>query len=297
MDHTPPKQNSRQWLAPDCKTQHNPPGLYLVATPIGNLGDITIRALDILELADTIVCEDKRVTSKLLTSYGLKKPLIPYHDHSTEKDRTHIIDLIKSGKIIALVSDAGMPMISDPGYKLIQSCLTENLHITSLPGANAPLTALQLSSLPSENFTFIGFLPNKTSARKNALTHWQDSSATLITFESPKRLTASLKDILTTLGDRQIAVARELTKLHEDIQRGKASTLITHYENDPTPKGEIVLVIAPPETPAKPDQDTIKAELNNALKTMKTKEASKTIAAKYNLNPAKTYDLALTLKK
>ncbi len=292
MSNTP----SRQWLAPDCKTQHNPPGLYLIATPIGNLGDITVRALDILQLADTIICEDKRVTSKLLSSYGLKKPLLTYHDHSTEKDRTHIIDLIQSDKIIALVSDAGMPMISDPGYKLIQSCVQKNLHITSLPGANAPLTALQLSGLPSENFTFIGFLPNKTSARQNTLNQWQSSPATLIAFESPKRLAASLQDILTTLGDRQIAVARELTKRYEDLQRGTASTLIEHYKNIPTPKGEIVLVIAPQTAPPEPDQDTIKADLKTALKTMKTKEASKSIATKYDLPPAELYNLALTLK-
>jgi len=286
----------RQWIAPDCTQQHNPPGLYLIATPIGNLGDITIRALDILQLADYVVCEDKRITGKLLTNYGLKKNILPYHDHSTEKDRTKITDLIKSGNLIAMVSDAGMPMISDPGYKLVQSCIDQDIHITSLPGANAPMTALQLSGLPSENFTFIGFLPNKTNARKNTLKKWQTSPATLITFESPKRLLTTIQDIHTIYGDRQIAIARELTKLHEDIRRGTTLELITYYKDQPTPKGEIVLLIAPHTQAETPDEKIIKAELKTALITMKTKEASRTIATKYDLNPTEIYDLALSLR-
>lgn len=287
----------KQWIAPDCKRQNNPPGLYLVATPIGNLGDITIRALDILEHADIVVCENKHITNKLLKSYGLKKNLITYHDHSNQKDRTKIIELIKSGKIVTLVSDAGMPMISDPGYKLVQACLDQKLHITSLPGANATITALQLSGLPSENFSFIGFLPNKTNARKNTLKKWKNINTTLIAFESPQRLTRSLQDILEICGNRNLAIARELTKLHEHINRGPISELISHYESQPSPKGEIVLVIGPAtEIKTQPSEEDLKKDLKAALKTMKTKEASKIIASKYNLPPAKTYNIALTLK-
>ena len=287
---------TRPWHIPDCTEQYNPPGLYLVSTPIGNLGDITIRALDILSLADYVVCEDKRITGKLLKSYGLKKSLILYHDHSNEKDRINIIELIKSNKRIAMVSDAGMPMISDPGHKLIQSCINENLYVTSLPGANASIMALQLSGLPSQHFAFIGFLPNKSNARKNYLQQWKSSPTTLITFENPKRLSRSLKDIHDTLGNRSITIARELTKRHEELQRGITSDLIEHYKNYPAPKGEITIVISPPKDDQKPENKMIRMEMQSALTNMKPKEAAKTIAKKYNIPPSDLYDIALEIK-
>jgi 16S rRNA (cytidine1402-2'-O)-methyltransferase len=272
------------------------PGLYLIATPIGNLRDISLRALDTLNAVDMIMCEDTRVTGKLLKAYDISKPLRPYNDHSDKNKRHAIVTDITAGKSIALVSDAGMPLISDPGYKLVRDCLDLGLHVTSLPGANAPLTALQLSGLPSNAFSFIGFLPQKTKARCDHLAQWQNVPGTLLAFETGPRLQASLEDILNTLGDRQMAVVREITKMYEESRRGSVSELIHHYTESGAPKGEIVLVIEP-AAPEEYNEGDIDEMLAMALKDNSTKEAAKIVAEKTGRPRKDIYERALQLQK
>lgn len=289
-------KKDRGWLLPDCRNQKTPPGLYLVATPIGNLGDITIRALDMLSSADMIVCEDKRVTGKLLKSYGIKNKLVTYNDHSDKETRMKIINHLESGKHIALVSDAGMPLISDPGYKLIQECITRNIHLTSFPGANAPLMALQLSGLPNDKFTFLGFLPSKIAARTKILEEWKTSSAALIMFESPNRIAKSLKDLRVVLGNRKAVIMRELTKLYEEIARGSIEDLLEIYKEKPI-KGEIVMIIEGAAQNLDLREEDLHKALKDALKNMKTKEAARFISEKTTMPMQKIYDLALKIKK
>ncbi|MBI1301267.1 MAG: 16S rRNA (cytidine(1402)-2'-O)-methyltransferase [Alphaproteobacteria bacterium] len=270
-------------------------GLYLVATPIGNLGDITLRALEILRAADIVLCEDTRVTGKLLKAYDIKTRLERYNDHSDEKRRMQIVEKLKAGKSIALVSDAGTPLISDPGYKLVQSCQEEELFITSIPGAAAPLSALQLSGLPSNQFCFIGFLPNKEKARQAALAKWKDVDVTLIAFETAPRLMGALEDIAKVFGDRQIAVVREITKLYEECKKGSATALIEMYQQEGKPKGEIVIVMAPPEQRKFTESETIKL-IRNELKTRKTKDVAKVVSDITGEEKGRVYDLVLKIK-
>lgn len=220
------------------------PGLYLVATPIGNLRDITLRALDTLNAADLVACEDTRVTAKLLNAHAIKKPLAIYNDHATEKQRAAILDALAEGKLVALVSDAGTPMVSDPGYRLVRDALDKGFYVTAVPGPSAPLMALQLSGLPSDAFSFIGFLPPKTEARKKRLNAWSSAPGTLIVFETGPRLIDSLAAMLQCLGDRDAAVTRELTKMYEESVRGTLSELLRRYQENGAPKGEIVIIIS-----------------------------------------------------
>ncbi len=285
------KEEEGGWLLPPRRKSAASPGLYLVATPIGNLGDITLRALDVLVSCDRVICEDTRVSGKLLNHFGIKKPLLPYNDHNADRQRGGILKALQEGKAIAFISDAGMPLVSDPGYKLVRECVKEGILVTSLPGANAPLTALQLSGLPSESFCFIGFLPNKSVARKKYLAEWKNVPSSLIAFETAPRLHASLKDIRDVLGEREVAVARELTKLHEEITRGSVSELIENYDGN-TPKGEIVLVIGRGEAAVMSDDD-VEKELKKALKTMSTKEAAAHIAEISGRPRKEIYSLAI----
>ncbi len=295
-DHSTEKQ--KPWLLPACKNQHMPAGIYLVSTPIGNLADITVRALEVLSRADLVVCEDKRVTGKLLKSYEISKPLFVYNDHSTEKDRGHIVAQARAGQMIAVVSDAGMPLISDPGYKLVQACIENEIYLTSLPGANAPLTALQLSGLPSELFIFLGFLPSKTAARQAVLREWALSENTLIAFESPARILKMLRDVFEVMGNRKVAVVRELTKLHEEIRRSAVSELIAYYEDGGEPKGEIVVVIeGQKKTRNDVHMQLVKEALVKALVDMKTKDAVRLVSQKFGLQSSDVYDLALEIKR
>lgn len=229
-----------------------PAGLYIIATPIGNIRDITLRALDVLGKVDAIACEDTRVTGKLTSTYDIKAPKIPYHDHNAEKTLPRLISMLKEGQRIALVSDAGMPLVSDPGYRLVTACIEQDIPITCLPGASASLTALALSGLPAERFFFAGFLPPKSAARKTALTEIKDVPSALIFYETAPRLVDSLQDMLIVLGDRPAAVARELTKKFEEVRRGKLSALIAHYREKGPPKGEIAIVVGRPEKGQKP---------------------------------------------
>jgi 16S rRNA (cytidine1402-2'-O)-methyltransferase len=288
-------EKERGWLLPAAGKKKIAPGLHLVATPIGNLSDITLRALDTLNAADLVVCEDTRVTGKLLSYYGLKKTLLPYNDHNADRQRGTVIEKLSQGKIVALVSDAGMPLISDPGFKLVREVVRNDIFVTGVPGANAVLTALQLSALPSESFCFAGFLPPKETARRKMLTQWKDVPATLIFFETAPRLAKSLTDIAHVLGDRDIAVARELTKMFEEVRRGKASQLLAFYEESAV-KGEIVLVVGPPVHEDAAEED-IEATLKKALEDMSTKEAAAFVAERTGRPRKEIYNLALKIEK
>ena len=222
------------------------PGLYLVATPIGNARDISLRGLDILAAADLVACEDTRVTRRLLDIHGLKAHLTAYHDHNAERVRPKLLAAIRAGKAVALASDAGMPLVSDPGFGLVRAVRAEGFAVTSAPGANAALTALQLSGLAPDRFAFLGFLPARESARRRALAPWAGAPGTLLVYESGTRLAASLADMAAVLGAREAAVARELTKRHEEVVRGSLGDLAARYAEAGPPKGEIVIVVGPP---------------------------------------------------
>ena len=222
------------------------PGLYIVATPIGNARDITLRALDTLHTADVIVCEDTRVTSKLLTIYNISRPLIAYHEHNSKFSGPRIINRLKQGEIVALVSDAGTPLISDPGFRLIQACAKEKIYTTHIPGASSVLTSLALAGLPTDKFLFAGFPPNKMSKRSNFLGGLKYVPATLIFFENPKRLVKSLIDMARVFGPRDAALARELTKKFEEVRRGSLNELRDYYTKAEVPRGEVTIVISPP---------------------------------------------------
>lgn len=271
-------------------------GLYLVPTPIGNLRDLTFRALDILAGVDLIVCEDTRVTGKLMKAFGLKKPMRVYNDHSNERDRDTIAKMIEEGESVALVSDAGTPLISDPGFKLVRQMITAGLPVTALPGANAVLPALQLSGLPSDAFSFIGFLPARSGPRKSLLEKWRERPGTLIAYETAPRLLESLKDIKKVLGDRPAAIARELTKLYEEVRREKLSVLIEGLEKDGPPKGEIVLIVGENKgEDADATGETIEKQLLSALKTLSVRDAAELVAGATGKPKKAIYMLALKL--
>ena len=266
-----------------------------MSTPIGNLGDITLRALDTLAAADLVICEDTRVSGKLLAHFGIKKKLLPYNDHNAERQRGAILKALGDDQIVVLISDAGTPLISDPGYKLVQTCIEQHIPVTSVPGANAVFPALQLSGLPTDAFYFAGFLPSKTTARRAQLVTVQAITSTLIFYESGPRLEKSLRDILDVLGDRPVAVARELTKMYEEIRRGAVSDVLAALEKMDTPKGEIVLVVhgAPPAQ----NHENVNDLLAEALQTMTTKEAASSIARITGQPRKELYELALKIAR
>lgn len=272
------------------------PGLYLVATPIGNLGDITVRALEVLRYCDLIACEDTRVSRKLLSHYGISTALISYHDHNAQRVRPQIAQRIEAGGSVALISDAGSPLISDPGHKLVADLVVAGCAITSVPGPAAPIAALQLSGLPSDRFLFAGFLPSRSAARKTVLADLSAVPSTLIFFESVGRLAASLSDVAAVLGDRPAAVARELTKRYEEVQRGSLSELAAKYEALPTQKGEVVLLVGPPDETQRADEAEIDAVLTKLLANLRTRDAADTAAASLGIPRKLAYARALALK-
>lgn len=292
--HTTEKE--RSWLLPDSRTAALRPGLYIVAGPIGNMGDVTLRALDTLACVSGVLCEDTRVSGKLLSRYGIRSRLDVYNDHSDEKKRRAVIERIKGGEALALLSDAGTPLISDPGYRLVKEIREAGLYVTSVPGASAPLTALQLSGLPTDRFSFIGFLPPKSAARQALLAEWKDVPGTLVAFETAPRLLKSLEDIRDVLGGRAVAVARELTKMFEEIRCEDPETLIAHYTESGPPKGEIVLVIAPPEKDVQ-SGEALEALLAEALLTMGTKDAAAHVSRQTGAPRKTLYAMALALGK
>lgn len=288
---------ARGWSLGAFRNQVRQAGLYIVATPIGNLGDISLRALDTLAAVDIVLCEDTRVSKKLLGHYGIYARCEAYHDHSDANAREYILSRIQEGQKFALISDAGMPMISDPGYKLVRDLQDAEVYITSIPGANAPLAALQLSGMPSDAFSFIGFLPGKQTARRGVLEGWKHVQGSLIAFESASRLKACLADIAFVMGDaRQVAVVREITKKFEEVQKDFAQGLVAYYEENGAPKGEIVLVIDPPVQEDFSDED-IKSMLIEALEKHGTKAAAAEVFALTGRPKKELYNLALTLVK
>ena len=276
------------------------PGLYIVATPIGNMGDMTERARDILGKVDAIACEDSREAGKLTTAYGIKIDKIPYHDHNADETRPRLIAMLKEGARIALISDAGMPLISDPGFKLVEQAVEEGIHVTCAPWATASLTALVLLGLPSDRFMFAGFLPPKTVARKAALSEVKDIQATLIFYETAPRLLESLRDMQEMLGERKAAVARELTKKFEEVRRGTFTELVKHYDAAGAPKGEIVIVVEAPRAGAVETWDDAAVD-KLILKMMDeegmgVKDAAGFAAAKSGRRKSDLYQRALLLK-
>lgn len=273
-------------------------GLYIVATPIGNIKDITLRALEILQAVDIIACEDTRTSQKLLSHYGIHQKTISYHDHSTDRTREHLLGLIAEGKSVALISDAGTPLISDPGYKLVRTAQENGLLVTTLPGASSVPAALTLSGLPTNRFLFEGFLPPRSQARITALTPLKPIPATLVFFEAARRLPETLADMLSVFGNREVAVMREITKLYEETRRGTLETLLAYYTENGAPKGEVVLVVAPPEAEVA-DSTTLDSALENALRTMSVKDAAQYVSAQTGLPKKQVYAraLELTIKK
>ena len=272
------------------------PGLHLVATPIGNLGDITLRALWVLRGVDRILCEDTRVTARLLAHYRIDKPLDPYHDHNADRVRPAVLAALRRGETLALVSDAGTPLVSDPGYKLVREALAEGLPVTAAPGPSAALTALILSGLPPDAFCFAGFLPPRSAARRKALAQWQGLAATLIFFEGQSRLAACLADMAAMLGDRPAAIGRELTKRHEEMRRGTLAELAEHYRTAPMPRGEIVIVVGPPQAAA-PDIADLDTRLDALLGQLSLRDAVATLAAETGLGRRTLYDRALARQR
>lgn len=223
------------------------PGLYLVATPIGNLGDITVRALETLAAADIVAVEDTRVSRVLLTRYGIKQRLQAYHEHNAAKTGPRLLDAVAEGKSVALISDAGTPLISDPGFRLVEQAIARELRVIPIPGASALLAALTASGLPADTFLFAGFLPPKAAARGNRLADMANINATLVFYESPKRLAKSLAAMeLAFGGGRPVVVARELTKRFEELRRGTLAEIASYYKETGTPKGEVVICVSPP---------------------------------------------------
>ena len=271
-------------------------GLHLVATPIGNARDITLRALDTLGRADVIACEDTRVTAKLLAIHGISRPLTAYHEHNAEKARPRLIKRLKKGETVALVSDAGTPLVSDPGYKLVCACLNEGIAITPLPGASSVLTALVVSGMPTDRFFFAGFLPPKSAARRKVLAGIAEIPATLVIMESAKRLPASLADMADVLGDRRAAVTREMTKKFEETRRGTLSGLAGYYRESGPPKGEVTLVIQAGAGKAA-DGAELDRRLIEALKSETVRDAAELVSVSMELPKRRVYTRALELKK
>ena len=275
------------------------PGLYFVATPIGHARDITLRAIDILENANVLAAEDTRSLRRLMDIHSIalnRRPLIAYHDHSKETTRNRIMALLREGKSVAYMSEAGTPLIADPGYQLTQGAIGEGLRLTTAPGCSAILPALMLSGLPTDRFLFEGFLPSNKSARCNRLQELRDLEATLIIYESPKRLAAMLRDACGTLGtDRAAAFCRELTKKFEEVQRGTLKHLLALTEAA-TPKGECVVLIGKADK-EKINVTDIGSEIEKALQTMSLRDASEAIAKAHGLPKREIYQNALKLAK
>lgn len=272
-------------------------GLYLVATPIGNLGDVTIRALETLSACDVIYCEDTRVSVRLLDRYGIKKPLKPLHDHNEADLSPKLVNDIEAGQSLCLVSDAGTPLISDPGYRLVKACAEAGVLVTSIPGASAVPTALQLSGLATDRFTFVGFLPQTSATRRQLLEELGATPSTLVAYESPHRLRDALADIAALYPTRAVAMARELTKLHEEVLRGTASDILQQLSTRETIKGECVLVIAgQTETPQVLNAEQIARVIADAAAVMPASKAAQQVAKLTGLSRDEAFARILKLK-
>ena len=256
------------------------PGLHVVATPIGNLRDISFRALATLAAADAVIAEDTRVTKTLLAHYGISTPLVTYHEHNAAVMRPHLIARLESGAALALVSDAGTPLVSDPGFKLVADAVAAGINVVSGPGASAVLAALVVAGLPTDRFFFEGFLPPRSAARRQRIAELSTIPGTLVFFESPRRLAEVLEDLHAVLGARDAAIARELTKHYETVRRGTLAELATALAGEDPPKGEIVLLVAPPgDAVSGITPEDVDARLRKALETLSVKDATAVVAA------------------
>jgi 16S rRNA (cytidine1402-2'-O)-methyltransferase len=271
------------------------PGLYVVSTPIGNLGDITLRALALLARADVVLCEDTRHSRTLLAHFAISTTTRPYHEHNAAKERPRVLAQLAEGKRIALISDAGTPLISDPGWKLVHEVLDAGHRVEALPGASAALTALAIGGLPTDAFLFAGFLPPKSGARRTRIAELASVPGTLVFFEAPSRVAETFQDLAAVLGPRPAALARELTKLHEEVVRGTLGDLATALE-DKTVKGEIVILVGPPQQGDVSDE-AIAARLVEALADMSLRDAAKAVADALGVPKTRVYDLGLQLRK
>lgn len=269
-------------------------GLYIVSTPIGNLGDLSIRALFTLAAADMVVCEDTRHSRKLFSAYGIGRKLETYHDFSGDRDRARILEALHQGKSVAVISDAGTPLVADPGFKLVRTAVAEGFSVFPVPGPSALLSALVASGLPSDQFFFGGFLPPKETARRDTLEALRAVPGTLILYETPSRIEATLAALSAIFPDRQITLARELTKIHEGFARGTADTLLGKIKETPL-LGEIVVLVGPGETPQVQDADVENA-LRKAMERGSLKEAVEEVAKGLGAGKKKVYNLALKLK-
>jgi 16S rRNA (cytidine1402-2'-O)-methyltransferase len=280
----------------DIPARELPAGLYLVATPIGNLGDVTLRALETLAAAGTIACEDSRVTRRLLDRYGITTPFLSYHDHNAEAMRPKILALLDAGTAVALVSDAGTPLISDPGFKLVQAAQAAGHPVTTVPGPSAVLAALTASGLPTDRFFFEGFLPPREASRRERLDELAPVPGSLVFFEAGPRIAAMLGDLTDRLGSRPAAVCRELTKLHEEIRCGNLAELAQAWRDGAETRGEFVVVVGPPAKGQPAEAADLDGLLTRALATASLKDAVEAVAAATGQKRRVVYQRALSLQ-
>lgn len=273
------------------------PGLHIVATPIGNLRDITLRAVETMAAASLVACEDSRVTRRLVDHFALSVKLVPYHEHNASEMRPKLLARLAAGESVALVSDAGTPLVSDPGFKLVEAAREAGHRVIPVPGPSAVMAALVAAGLPTDAFFFAGFLPPKTAGRRGRARALAAVPGSLVFFETGPRLAASLADLAAELGDRQGAVCRELTKLHEEVRRGSLAALAADYAAAPDPKGEIVVVVAPPGETPPPAETDIEAMLRAALAGGSVKDAAAVVAAATGLAKRDLYQRALMLAR
>jgi 16S rRNA (cytidine1402-2'-O)-methyltransferase len=271
------------------------PGLHVVATPIGNLRDITLRAIATLAAADAVIAEDTRVSHNLLAHYGVTTPLVAYHEHNAAAVRPHLLARLAEGAALALISDAGTPLVSDPGFKLVTEALAAGIAVTSAPGPSAVLAALVVAGLPTDRFFFEGFLPPKSAARRARINELAFVPATLVFFESPRRLVEMLADLAAELGDRPAAVARELTKLYETVRRGALAELAAHFGAQAPSKGEIVVLVGPPNAAGPIAEDELDRLLHRALESLSVKDAAAAVSAQTGAPRRQVYARALVL--
>jgi len=272
------------------------PGLHIIATPIGNLGDITLRALRALAAADAILAEDTRVSRQLLGHYAIDTQLIAYHEHNAAQMRPRVLSRLTKGQAIGLISDAGTPLISDPGYKLVVECVAAGISVRSLPGPSAVLAALTTAGLPTDRFFFEGFLPHKSAARRTRANALASIPATLVFYEAPSRLAGTLADLSAELGPRRAAVARELTKFYEEMRRDSLPKLAAFYAAAEPPRGEIVIVVGPPFAAQEISAESLDNEIQEAtLEGLSTKDAAAVVAARTGLPRREVYARALRL--
>ncbi|MGO4285019.1 16S rRNA (cytidine(1402)-2'-O)-methyltransferase [Bosea sp. TAB14] len=294
----PPRPASYTAFGLKAEAEPLSPGLHIVATPIGNLRDISFRALATLAAADAVLAEDTRTSKTLLAHYGISTPLLPYHEHNAAQMRPKVLAKLREGGKLALISDAGTPLVSDPGYKLVAELVAEGLPVTGIPGPSAVLAALVLAGLPTDRFFFEGFLPPKSGGRRTRLTELAAIPGTLVFFESPRRLAEMLADAAAVLGPRPGAVARELTKFYETVRRGTLPELAAHYETQEEARGEIVVIIGPPgAVDLVPSDEAIDERLRAALAKVSLKEAVAQVAAETGQPRRKVYARALELTR